>query len=679
MRAELTAVTLFRAGLAAAAGAILLVPDAHRSVAYLAAEVLADAGILFLVLRGGAGRGPALKTAVAALLLADILYALKYLWAGFPDLLFRVQVAAYLVYSLSAAVFLFKAYSASEPQRRTEPALLLILFAGFTVLQIKYVVIPVSTGIYASGYVYALSTAHRVAESAVLALAVLLGMKARSRYWFLTLTALTLLPLSSFAIGYSTTTSDGVPFAEYGWLLGLLALLAAQTYPAGGERQFAKWTSVRVRLVWLVSSLAAAMLLLLYLTHAFGARDFFSLTSSLFFMLFGVWLAANLIALRVSEDIDGLLDGLEAGGAPAPAGASALTIYEAELFAGRLKAAYDTIKSQSRLAALSAISAQVAHDIRSPLAALESALKDVSQLPEERKQLIRGAACRIRDIADDLLDRNRAGGAEAPEPCLLAAVIEPVAAEKRLQFRDRGNVAVEVRMGPSAEGLRALACRAELGRLISNLVNNGVEALERGGTVTVGLSRDGGFALLTVTDDGKGIPPEVLAGLGRRGHSVGKENGCGLGLYHARAAAERWGGSLAIASEPGKGTTVSLRLPVAADPGASAPAPRTAALLDDDALVRMNWGLAAKAAGVDLKAFGAPAELLAAAGRLPKDTPLYIDSDLGGGAAGEETAAELRRLGFGDITMATGHAPERFAGLPWLKVRGKEPPWEGGT
>jgi len=672
--ALLTAPSLFRGALALLGAAILLVPAANRSASYLAVEVAADIAIFLLVLRGGAGRGPALTAAAAALLTADILYALKYLLADFPHILFQVQVAAYMVYSLSAAWFLLRVYRDSGPQRRSEPLLLLALFSVFTALQIKYVAIPVYSSVYASAYVYALTTIHRVAESAVLALAVLLGMKALSRYWFFMLIGLTLLPLSSFAIGYSTTTANGVPFAEYGWVLGLLALLAAQTYPSGGEPQFAKWSSVRVRLVWLVSSLTAALLGLLYLLQAFVSRDPFRLTSSLFFMLFAVWLVANLIALRVSQDIHRLLNGLEAGDKAEPRGASGLTIHEAELFAERLKAAYDTIKSQSRLAALSSISAQVAHDIRSPLAALDSALKDVSQLPEEKRQLIRGAACRIRDIADDLLERNR--GAEAPSagPCPLAGLIEAVTAEKRLQFRERANVTLAVRLGPSAAGLCARIKQSDLSRMLSNLINNGVEALERGGTVTVGLSRDGDSAALTVTDDGKGIPPEILSGLGKRGGTVGKAGGCGLGLYHARTTAESWGGSLDIISAPGKGTTLTLRLPLA--PAAPA-AGGLAALLDDDALVRLNWGIAAKAAGVELRTYASAEEALAGATDLPAETPFYIDSDLGGKERGEDVAGELRRRGFSDITMATGHEPEKFADLPWLKTAGKEPPWGG--
>lgn len=668
-----------RAAILAAAALLPLVPAALRTHVYLAAELLADALVLSLLLFQPRGvKDRAFIVAVSALLAADTLYALKYLWQGFPDLLFSVQVTIYLLFNISAVWYMFRAYLTGGPREKAEPALLLSLFAVFTVLQIKFVAIPAATGTYASDYIALLVPAHRVVESMLLALAVLLGMKARSRYWLLTLNGLTLLPLSSFAIGYSTTAANGVPYAEYGWVLGLFSLLAAQTYPPEAGPRFARWNSIRVRLVWFVCAVAAAMLLLLYLLQAFVAKDVFSLTSYLFFLLFGVWFVANLIAFRVSEAIHRLLETLEPDGSPAAGPVSGLVMHETDLFAAKLRAAYATIREQAGLAALSRISAQVAHDIRSPLAALDSALKDVSQLPEEKKRLIQSAACRIKDIADDLLDRNRAGRPETPEPCLLSEVIEPIAAEKRLQFRGRGNVAIEVSIDPSAAGLRVMAVWTDLSRVLSNLMNNGAEALERGGTVSVGLSRDGDFALVTVKDDGKGIAPEALSGLGRRGHSVGKEGGCGLGLYHARTTAESCGGSLAIASEQGKGTVVSLRLPLAAE-AAAVSAARSAVLLDDDALVRLNWSLAAKAAGVELKTYSSSGELLAAAASLPRDTPLHIDSDLGEGPPGEEVASELKSLGFLDITMATGHDPARFSGLGWLKVRGKAPPWESGT
>jgi hypothetical protein len=133
---------------------------------------------------------------------------------------------------------------------------------------------------------------------------------------------------------------------------------------------------------------------------------------------------------------------------------------------------------------------------------------------------------------------------------------------------------------------------------------------------------------------------------------------------------ESWGGSLKIESGPG-GTCVIITLPAAAKPAAGL----RAALLDDDPLVHMNWKMAAKAAGAELKTYKTPGELAAAAAALPRDIPLYIDSELADDAKGEDIAAELHDKGFADITMATGHGPDKFKHLPWLKVAGKEPPW----
>lgn len=322
--------------------------------------------------------------------------------------------------------------------------------------------------------------------------------------------------------------------------------------------------------------------------------------------------------------------------------------------------------------ATSDLAAQVAHDIRSPLAALDTALRDLSALPAEQQALARGAMGRIGEIARDLLDNYKKPGAAAaenpPAPHDLKPIVEPVLAEKRAQYASKPGISIEF----AAEEARAAVQPAELRRIVSNLVNNAVEAFAGGGRVRVSLSRLDGRVLLQVADNGKGIPQELLAKLGNKGETHGKAGGTGLGLYHARKSAESWGGTLRIDSEPGKGTAVTLELPALP---AAKPAPKIAVLLDDDALVHMNWKMAAKAAGVELKPYKKPEELFAAAADIPKDTPFYVDSDLGDGAKGEDAAARLRSLGFTDITMATGHSADKFSHLPWLKVAGKEPPW----
>jgi len=318
------------------------------------------------------------------------------------------------------------------------------------------------------------------------------------------------------------------------------------------------------------------------------------------------------------------------------------------------------------------MAAQVAHDIRSPLAALGAAALSL-EMPAEQRKLVEGSVARMQGIADDLLKRYRspsAAHAAAVAERELAPLVEQVVAEKRLQHKD--NARLKIDFLPGEAGLKSAVETREFQRLVSNLLNNSIEALGGAGAVSAAIAAPDGKVLLTIKDDGKGIPPGILAKLGQKGGTHGKAGGTGLGLYHARTTVEGWGGTLNIESAPGAGTTVTVALPRA---GHKLTPGRTVVLLDDDALVHMNWKMAARAAGAELKAFKTPAELEAAAASLPKDAVLYIDSDLGEGARGEDTAAALHAQGFADITMATGHSADRFAAHPWLKVAGKEPPF----
>lgn len=325
---------------------------------------------------------------------------------------------------------------------------------------------------------------------------------------------------------------------------------------------------------------------------------------------------------------------------------------------------------------------QVAHDIRSPLAALEVASADAAQLPDAQRLLIHSAVGRIRDIANSLLDRQRALSPTleaAASPQRLSPLIDPVINEKLLQFRSQPHIKIEFRLDPSSHGLFASVAPIEFKRILSNLVNNAVEALGDGtGTVQVSLSASDGFARVSVRDDGKGIPPEMLAKLGRRGETHGKAGGSGLGLYHARTTAESWGGRLELASKIGKGTTVTLILPSA--PERLAPEPGRerydAVLIDDDPLARLTWKTAAARAGKKFHGFASAGEFLAMVESIDRSTPVYIDAELGDGVKGDLESVKIHGLGFRDIFLATGHPPETFTGLKHLRgVVGKEAPW----
>lgn len=323
-------------------------------------------------------------------------------------------------------------------------------------------------------------------------------------------------------------------------------------------------------------------------------------------------------------------------------------------------------ESHRRLAELAA---QVAHDVRSPLAALQALLGRMSGLPEDERALVRGAVDRIQGIAVDLLEKNRAeAGPRPPAPTELSGLVARVLAEKRLQSPPT----VMLDAPPPETELWGSAVAQDLERVLANLIENSVQALSGKGRVVVRLEPTPETAVLVVEDDGPGIPAEILAKLGTRGATFGKSGGSGLGLFHARTTVEAWGGRLDIASSGGRGTTVRLSLPRVGKGGG----PVGAVLIDDDPLVRVSWSVAAKRAGRDLKAYPDAASFLNDAPSVPKGTPIYIDSDLGGGQRGEAVASELYASGFREIFLETGHDPAEFAGAAYLKgVRGKEPPW----
>lgn len=331
--------------------------------------------------------------------------------------------------------------------------------------------------------------------------------------------------------------------------------------------------------------------------------------------------------------------------------------------------------------ALSDAATQVAHDIRSPLAALEVAAADAHQMPDDKRALIQQAVERMRGIADGMLERYRgqsAGNpatAEAPSIQSLAPLLQTILSEKSLQFKPTPSITLKSAIDSSSKSARAKVQPGEFKRLVSNLVNNAAESLiEESGTVRVSLSARDGMIILRVEDDGKGIPPEVLTRLGRRGESHGKPGGTGLGLHHARACAESWGGSLRIESAAGKGTAVTVSLP--STPASSGREVFDAVLIDDDALARATWRMTAERLGKRLRAFPTAAEFFRAADAIDRLTPVYMDSDLGEGVRGEEESLHVHELGFTEIYLATGREPAQFAGLAHLRgVIGKAPPW----
>jgi signal transduction histidine kinase len=273
----------------------------------------------------------------------------------------------------------------------------------------------------------------------------------------------------------------------------------------------------------------------------------------------------------------------------------------------RLKQAQDSAAQGQVDAAIGRITTQVAHDIRSPLTVLIMLATEARELSEVKRSLMRNAAKRIEAIANDLVHISSAKkiGARSEslipsaEPLtdeLLLSILGEIVDEKRVQLKTLPGIDIEAVCAPHNFAVAAKVNPGRLKRVLSNLVNNSIEALSEtgSGSIRLVLNATTSEAHITVQDTGPGIEPELLAKLGERGESHGKQLGLGLGVHHAREAMKAWEGTLEIRSTPNVSTEVTLRMPLASPPAwfrSEVCIPRGAivVLVDDEPLMHSVW------------------------------------------------------------------------------------------
>jgi signal transduction histidine kinase len=216
--------------------------------------------------------------------------------------------------------------------------------------------------------------------------------------------------------------------------------------------------------------------------------------------------------------------------------------------------------------------ALISHELRTPLTSiigyLELTLDDATLTEEQRGYLdvVDHNADRLLKLVDDLLFVAQ----------LEAGELEVRASEVDLAAVARQAVA-EAQPRAAANGI-ALTCDADavvpvhankrrLLQVLDNLVSNAIKFSPAGGDVRVSVSHPDGMARLEVADTGIGIAADDQQRLFERFFrtaTVAEQHfpGTGLGLYIARAIVEAHGGTIAVSSEPGEGTSFSVELPV---------------------------------------------------------------------------------------------------------------------
>ena len=218
---------------------------------------------------------------------------------------------------------------------------------------------------------------------------------------------------------------------------------------------------------------------------------------------------------------------------------------------------------------------QVAHDIRSPLSVLVAlSYKFRERLPDESK-MIDTVTARISGIANDLLDssrnklnedRSNQFNSKPSSPvttfCKLSDIRLACAetmAEKKIQLGAESKI--DLSLYDEISGDLKISCdSANLRRIISNLLNNSIEAIAAKGFVSITLSSEFDRVLIEIRDSGSGMTQELVDEAFVGPVSKGKARGNGLGLNPAIRIVETWGGKFKIRSSLGQGTTISISL-----------------------------------------------------------------------------------------------------------------------
>lgn len=192
------------------------------------------------------------------------------------------------------------------------------------------------------------------------------------------------------------------------------------------------------------------------------------------------------------------------------------------------------------------LSAQVAHDIRSPVAALRAVLRRTDRLPNEEKVLTELAIQRIDAIARDLLDEHRRLRDECSDTqlVLIKPLLQRLIQEKEVEYREQVKISLSVH-GFNLDVL-VQSNERNFERVISNLINNSFEAIGRSGEIRISLAEMPTMVELIIADNGNGISEGLLQHMKETNFSSVLTNGNGLGLRFAYQQVKAWGGQFKI-------------------------------------------------------------------------------------------------------------------------------------
>lgn len=231
----------------------------------------------------------------------------------------------------------------------------------------------------------------------------------------------------------------------------------------------------------------------------------------------------------------------------------------------QLKEIQTQVARDEKLASLSTLAAGAAHELGTPLATIAVVARELERAAgklgadsfEDDARLIRQEVDRCRTILLQMSARAGETAGEVPGPMDVAALVADLRATLKPALAAR--LVVDL----PAPGTGAIvAPRQALVLVLSSLVRNAFDASAADAQVRLSIVRGDDHARISVQDRGEGMSPEVLARAGEPFFTTKEEGaGTGLGIFLAKAFAERLGGRFDLVSAPGAGTRATITLP----------------------------------------------------------------------------------------------------------------------
>jgi len=237
----------------------------------------------------------------------------------------------------------------------------------------------------------------------------------------------------------------------------------------------------------------------------------------------------------------------------------------------------EQLLASGRLVAVGELTASMAHEFNNPLGIILGfaqgllASMNASDANYRHVEIIAEEAKRCEKLVQELLEFGRPRKGEFAFIDITGVIGKTM---ELVQSRAHaGHVETAVEVAPDLPRIHADA--QQLQQVLLNLGLNAIDAMPKGGKLTVRARREGDSAIrLTVVDTGHGIDPDALRKIFQPFFTAKKKRGLGLGLSICDRIVKAHGGTLSASSAPGKGTTFTLCLPIAAEPAAMEPVNR---------------------------------------------------------------------------------------------------------